>query len=254
MKAIIIFLLFSFFYVTGAVGRDYYQIRVYRIKDNTQGVMVEKYLKDSYLPALHRAGVKKAGVFKPIKGDPAEGTRIFVFIPLKSIGQIEDIENAISKDKQHLESGADFLNTAWNNPPYERMESILLKAFAEMPSFAVPSHKTAPSERIYELRSYEGPTEKLYRKKVEMFNEGGEVALFEKLDFQAVFYGEVISGSAMPNLMYMTTFPDMKVHDEKWDTFRNHPDWKILSGKEEYKNTVSHSDKYLLHPTDYSDI
>jgi hypothetical protein len=35
---------------------------------------------------------------------------------------------------------------------------------------------------------------------------GGEVPLFVRLGFNAVFYGEVIVGSHMPNLMYMTTF------------------------------------------------
>jgi hypothetical protein len=123
-----------------------------------------------------------------------------------------------------------------------------------MPEFAVPDYKTPVSEQIYELRSYEGPTEKIYRKKVEMFNEAGEVALFKKLEFNAVFYGEVISGSAMPNLMYMTTFKNMKSHDEHWDTFRSHPIWGKLKNMEEYKHTVSHIDKYLMHPTEYSGI
>jgi hypothetical protein len=123
-----------------------------------------------------------------------------------------------------------------------------------MPEFGVPSHKTPPSERIYELRSYEGPTEQYYRKKVEMFNYGGEIDLFKRLDFQAVFYSEVISGNTMPNLMYMTTFSDMKSHDEHWNTFRNHPEWKTMSALEKYKNTVSHSVIQLLHPTEYSDI
>lgn len=123
-----------------------------------------------------------------------------------------------------------------------------------MPNYAVPDHSTPPSDRIYELRSYEGPTEKYYRKKVEMFNEGGEVKLFKNIGSQPVFFGEVISGSTMPNLMYLTTYSDMKSHDEHWDTFRNHPDWKTLSALEEYKHTVSHSVVQLLHPTEYSDL
>lgn len=87
-----------------------------------------------------------------------------------------------------------------------------------------------------------------------MFNEGGEIRLFKKLDFNAVFYAEVISGSTMPNLMYLTTFADMPTHDDRWNAFRNHPDWKTLSALPEYKNTVSKSVKVLLHPTDYSDF
>jgi hypothetical protein len=39
-----------------------------------------------------------------------------------------------------------------------------------------------------------------------MFNEGGEIELFKRLNFNAVFYASVISGSRMPNLMYMTSY------------------------------------------------
>ena len=87
-----------------------------------------------------------------------------------------------------------------------------------------------------------------------MFNEGGEIKLFKSLDFNAVFYAEVISGSTMPNLMYLTTFADMTAHDAHWNAFRDHPDWKKLSAKSEYQHTVSKSVKLLLYPTDYSDF
>lgn len=250
-----ILLFISTFAISSTLSaRDYYQIKVYNIKDSDQEVSVDNYLKNAYLPAMHRAGIKKVGVFKPIADDPAAGTKIFVFIPLKELNQIEKIEATLAIDSKYQTDGADYIDASWEKPPYERIESILIKAFAEMPEFGVPNHTTPASEQIYELRSYEGPTEKMYQKKVEMFNAGGEVAIFHELDFQEVFYGEVLSGSAMPNLMYLTTFKDMKSHDEHWDAFRIHPDWIKLKEVEKYKNTVSNSVKYLMHPTDYSDI
>lgn len=235
-------------------ARDYYQIKVYTIKDKTQEASIDKYLKDAYLPAMHRAGVKNVGVFKPMADDPAAGTKVFVLIPLKNLNHVEKIEDKLAKDEELQKDGAAYIDASWDNPPYERMESILIKAFSKMPKYGIPNHTTPASEQIYELRSYEGPTEKMYRKKVEMFNEGGEVAIFNGLDFQEVFYGEVISGSAMPNLMYMTTFSDKKSHGEHWDAFRVHPDWLKLKEVEKYKHTVSGSTKYLMHPTDYSDL
>ena len=247
----ILILLLSFsFHLT---ARYYYQLKIYNLKDQAQEIRLDNYLKNAYLPALHRAGVKKVGVFKPTEND-GSGKKIIVFIPLKSFGDLESIEKKMDNDSRYQAAGAEYINARYNNPPYQRIESILLKAFSEMPEFSVPNHATPPSERIYELRSYEGPTEQYYRKKVEMFNEGGEIDLFERLGFQAVFYGEVISGSSMPNLMYMTTFSDMESHDEHWNTFRNHPEWKTMSALEKYKNTVSHSVIQLLHPTEYSDI
>ena len=86
-----------------------------------------------------------------------------------------------------------------------------------------------------------------------MFNEGGEIDIFTGLKFNAVFYGEVLSGSARPNLIYMTTFTDMKSREDHWKAFVATPEWKRLSSMEEYKNTVSNIDRYLLRPTDYSD-
>lgn len=235
-------------------ARDYYQLKIYHLKDNVQQARVENYLKNAYLPALHRAGIKKVGVFKPIENDAVSEKKIIVFIPVKKLDELEKTEAKLTKDTQYQAAGAEYINATYDNPPYQRIESILLKSFSEMPQFGVPNHTTPTAQRVYELRSYEGPTEQYYRKKVEMFNEGGEIDLFERLDFQAVFYGEVISGSTMPNLMYMTTFSDMKSHDEHWDSFRNHPEWKTMSALEKYKNTVSGSVIQLLQPTEYSDI
>lgn len=247
------FLIAAFFCSTITAG-DYYQLKVYTIKNADQEARVDNYLKNAFLPAMHRTGVKEVGVFKPIADDPAAGTKVFVFIPLKDLNQIEKLENKLEKDSELQTLGVNYITAPFDNPPYERVESILLKAFAEQPGYKVPDFETPNSEQIFELRSYQGATEKIWKKKVEMFNEGGETALFQDLDFNPVFFGEVLSGSEMPNLMYMTSFPNMKVHDERWDAFRNSPVWKELSGRKEYDNTVSHIDKWLLHPTEYSDF
>ncbi len=240
--------------VIQAAQRDYYALKVYHLKDEQQLECVENYLKQAYLPAMHRAGISKVGVFKPIEETSETGLQLFVWFPVKSIDQFVGLPEQLGKDGAFQQAGANYIDASFDNVPYVRIETILLKAFEKMPQFAAPNYPTSASERVYELRSYEGPTEKLYERKVEMFNDGGEIALFKKLDFNAVFYAEVISGSSMPNLMYMTTFQNMKAHDEHWDAFRNHPDWKTLSGMDKYKNTVSKATKYLLKPTDYSDI
>ena len=246
--------IFAVFASLGSAARDYYQIKIYTIKDKTQESTVDTYLKDAYIPALHRAGIKTVGVFKPIESNEDFGKKIFVLIPLKNLEDIEKLESITQKDKKYIEAGAAYINATHDKAPFERIESVLLKAFEKHPDFFIPKYDSPKSDQIFELRSYQGPTEKMWRKKVEMFNEGGECALFDKLGFNAVFYGEVISGADMPNLMYMTSFENTKSNQEHWNAFRNHPDWKELSGKEEYKNTVSHIDKWLCHPTDYSDI
>jgi len=237
-----------------AASRDYYQIQVFRLTGKTQEEKVDNFLKSAYLPALHRAGIQKVGVFKPIESDTTSGKRVYIWIPFTSPDHLAKIQDVLAKDQVYQAKGIDFLGAPFDQRPFIRKESILLKAFPDAPNYFIPKHKTTPAERIYELRSYEGPTENLFRQKVKMFNEGGEIKLFKSLDFNAVFYAEVISGSTMPNLMYLTTFADMPTHDARWNAFRAHPDWKTLSALPEYQNTVSKSVKILLHPTDYSDF
>ncbi|MDB5263097.1 MAG: family containing protein [Adhaeribacter sp.] len=238
----------------GAPAREFYELKVYSLKTKEQEDRVEAYLKNAYLPAMHRAGVSKVGVFKPIGNDTARTRKIYVMVPMKSLDQLTKLPQALQKDKQYAQAGADYINAAYNNPPYTRMESIIIQAFEMMPQMAMPTLKGSKSERVYELRSYEGHTEKIYQNKVQMFNQGGEVNIFKNLGFNAVFYGEVIAGSTMPNLMYMTTFEDRPTRDAKWKSFSNDPAWKVLSAKPEYKNNVSKNVTLFLRPVEFSDI
>jgi len=236
------------------VKQQYYEIKIYRIADKIQEGKVDAYLKDAYLPALHRAGIPIAGVFKPVEADTAFGKLIYVLIPFKTVDQFMQLPEQLQKDKLYAADGKSFIDAAFNEPPYKRYESIFLKAFMNFPQFVAPKFSNSPSERIYELRSYESATDAKAVKKIEMFNQGGEIDIFKKLEFNPVFWGEVLLGSHMPNLMYMTTFTDMKSHDEHWKAFGATDEWKKLSGMEEYKNTVSKANPYLLHPTSYSDF
>ena len=233
---------------------EFYSLIIYRIKDKAQENKVDQYLQQAYLPALHRAGKSKVGVFKPIASDTiAFGKAIYVLTSFQSLDDFTKITTSLSKDQMLATDGAPYLNSKFDDTPYERMETILMRAFANMPIMETPKLTGPRNERIYELRSYEGPTEKLYQSKVKMFNNGDEIGLFKRLQFNAVFYAEVLAGSRMPNLVYMTTFENRATRDEHWKAFVDDAQWKKLITIEEYKNTVSKSDIMLLAPTDYSD-
>lgn len=234
-------------------GREFFEIKIYHLKTPEQSKRVEDYLKNAYIPAVHRAGIKKVGVFKPVVDSAAE-MLIYVLIPYTSMEQFEKLYATLEKDQQHLSAGTDYINAVYTDPPYTRIESILLKAFEGMHSFYSPKFSTPVADRVYELRSYEGHTEKIYRNKVEMFNKGDEIGLFKRLGFNAVFYGEVLVGSKMPNLMYMTSFENRASRDAHWKAFTQDPQWKTLSGMSEYKNNVSKNTIVFLKPTDYSEM
>jgi len=251
---LLIFCGMSFAALSVAPKREYYEIRMYYFKDKSQEEKIDKFLKDAFLPALHRAGIAKVGVFKPVESDTTYGKRIYVLIPYSSMDQFTKLPDALQKDKQLEATGKDYMDAPYDNPPYTRMQSILLQAFTGMPQLEVPKLTSPVNERIYELRSYESHTEKISKNKIQMFNAGDEVGLFKRLGFNAVFYAEVLSGSRMPNLMYMTTFENKVSRDEHWNTFREDAQWKELSALPEYQHNVSKSDIFFLRPTEYSDI
>jgi len=231
----------------------YYQIQVYHFKTQAQEDKLDNYLQNAYLPAMHRLGIKNVGVFKPVAGDTL-GKRIYVFVPFRSWNQLEEVSQKLLADHQYLSDGKDYIDAKYSDAPYARIETIITKAFPKMTEPAVPELTAEKADRIYELRSYESPTEAYNINKVKMFNDGDEVALFKRLGFNAVFYSEVVVGSHMPNLMYMVTFNSMADHDKLWKAFGNDPYWKTLSAKPEYQNNVNHIDAIFLHPTAYSDF
>ncbi len=237
-----------------ALARDYYQIKIYSLDSEQQEQQLDQYFETAYLPALHRAGIAKVGVFKPHELEENTDNFIMVLIPFKSLDEFEKLDGKLKMDKKYLKAGTDYIEADPDNVPYKRIQSILLRAFTGMPEFGVPTHTTPASEQVYELRSYEGPTEKKYETKVAMFNDEGECQLFKDLDFQPVFFGEVISGAAMPNLMYLTTFSSKESQTEHWNSFRTNEEWLRMKEIPKYKKTVSHSDKFYLFPTEYSDL
>ena len=233
--------------------REFYEIRIYHLSNATQEKRVDDFLKNALIPAFHKNNILHVGVFKPLANDTAAIRKIYVLIPYKSLEQFTSVTDRIDKDKDFLSSGADYINAPDNDPPYLRIEKILTKAFPKAPVMQ-PVKMTSPfSERVYEMRSYESHTEKLHAKKVQMFNDGDEIGLFKRLGFNAVFYSQALTGSALPNLIYMITFHNMAAHDKLWDNFRNDPQWKKLSALPEYQNVMYKADSFLLRPTDYSD-
>jgi len=232
----------------------FYELKIYRLKDPGKNAVFDKYLKEAFIPAMHKAGIPTIGVFKPIETDTAFGKMVYVFVPFETLEQYDQVLTKLETDAVYQKAGKDFLDAPYNDAPFTRYESVFMKAFALMPKYRIPTFTTPRGERIYELRSYGSWTETKAAKKIHMFNEGGEMAIFEKIGSNAVFYGQVLFGSLKPRLMYMTTYADMNSQKEHWAAFSKHPDWQSLRVMEEYANTVIKANAYLLHPTDYSDF
>lgn len=232
--------------------KDYFQMKIYHFDTPEQEAVLDVYFKDALIPALHRTGIEHVGVFKPIEGLSEQNNFIMVLIPFPSLQAFEKLPKQLQEDEEYQQSGSAYIDAPYDHPPYSRIETVILRSFSATPRIVLPDLTSPRSERVYELRSYESATEKLYNLKVEMFNEG-ETDLFQDLDFNPVFFGEVLSSAHMPHLMYMIAHADTTAQKENWAAFGSHPEWTRMSNLERYANTVSNITRYLMYPTDYSD-
>jgi hypothetical protein len=140
-------------------------------------------------------------------------------------------------------------------PAFIRMESSLLVAFEGHPKLTPPAATAQNGKRIFQLRTYESPSDGDHVRKVEMFHHG-EFEIFQKAGFGQVFYGDRLIGPRMPSLTYMLAFTDLADLTAKWDLFRNDPTWKKLSGSPRYsfEQIVSNITNLVLSPAPYSQI
>lgn len=228
---------------------EFYELRIYTLKNDTQQKLVEDYFQNAAIPALNRLGSKNIGVFTELKPDGQ--TRVFALIPYGSIDDLLSIQAKLAADADYNDKAAPYLSAPLASPAYDRIESSLLQAFTGMPKMEAPDQK----QRIFELRRYESPTEAAGKKKIAMFNEAGEIGIFKRLGFKPVFYSETLVGAVRPNLVYMITFDDMDSHDQKWKAFGADPDWNRIKSMPEYPDAlVSHITSTMLVPTAFSQI
>ena len=143
--------------------QEMYQLTVYQYTTAQQEATLDSYLKDALLPALHKNGYKNIGVFKSLANDTAKIKTMFVYMPVKNVADQLLLTEKLNKDTAYQSAGAAYLNAVYTAPPYSRMEIILLKAFHLAPQMQLPMLTAPKSERVYELRSYESASEKIFK-------------------------------------------------------------------------------------------
>jgi hypothetical protein len=232
------------------VNQEFYELRVYTFKNETQQKIVEDYFQQAAIPALNRLGSKNIGIFT--EHEPKEQTKLYAIIPYNSVEDFLKVTDKLATDSTYLKAGASYLQAPATAPAYERIESSFMKAFTGLPKIQVPEKKP----RIFELRRYESHSEMAGKKKIEMFNEAGEITIFKRVGLTPVFFGETIIGTLRPNLTYMLTFDDMEERNKNWKVFGSDPEWKKISGMAEYANAkiVSRITNTFLVPAAFSQI
>jgi len=233
--------------------REYYELRQYHVQSGRQQKLTDAFLKEAFVPALNRLGIASVGVFNVTIG-PVTPT-FYVLIAATSVETLATVEGRLDQDAEYLKAGAPFLTSPADQATFISIESSLMVAFKGWPKLKLPAATTEHKERMFELRTYESPSDQDHRRKVEMFNSG-EYDVFEKAGFSQVFYGDVLVGSRLPCLTYMLGFTDLTDRTAKWNAFRETPEWKKLSGAPRYafESIVSNITNLILSPTTYSQI
>jgi len=240
------------FALSQSVTNQYYELIEYQGIEVARLVELDTFLEKALIPSVNKMGIENVGALSletPVDGK----TSLFLLLPMSEPGQVATVLDALSKDETFLSNGKAYLETDIKKPVYTRMRSELLVAFNCFPKLAVPTQKAANKERLFEMRVYESPTERMGVLKVEMFNSG-EVPIFLDCGIQPVFFGQAIIGDRMPNLTYMTVYDNAAQRDECWKKFQSNPDWAKLKVVEKYAGAVSKIQKINLLPRPYSQL
>jgi len=198
-------------------------MRRYNLQQGPMSTLTENFFRDALLPALGRMGIGPVGAFRLEFGN--ETPAIYALIPSTSVEALAMLDLTLAGDADFMKAADPFWNSTAASPAFLRYESWLLAAFEGWPHITPSDTKT---RRIFQLRTYESPSNAAHVRKVEMFHSG-EFEIFRNLGFHAIFHGDSLVGSRLPSLTYMLTFPDKADMDAKWDAFRNDPAWKKLS-------------------------
>jgi hypothetical protein len=235
----------------GGANREYYELRIYRLKSGAKSDPLDSYLEAAAIPALNRLGIKPVGAFT--ERETKEAPTVYVLIPYPSLASYSEVVAKLLADPELQKAGASYLQSPKDNPGFDRIDSWLMLAFAGMPKIEQPAYSRDRKPRMFELRTYESYSEVKALKKVEMFN-AGEIDVMRETGLGPIFYGQALIGPNLPHLTYMLSAEDEDAHKKHWDAFGKHPIWNKLKNDPQYADTVSKISNHFLVPTSYSQI
>jgi len=233
-------------------GRQYFEWIRYHLPLGSRQRLVSDYYRDVAIPALNKAGINNVGVFNVKHGsnDPT----LHVIIPHPTLESIVTLNDRLLDDQSFLQAGERVLKAPLSEMAFVSMEKSILRAFTHLPEIVVPTQKKENKDRIFQIRTYEAPSLTASKRKIHMFNEGGEIAIFKKTGLQPILFGETIAGDRIPNLVYILAFDNFNAMDKAWAVFRDDPDWQKLSADSFYAETVSRINDWIWTPAAFSQI
>jgi hypothetical protein len=234
-------------------GREFYLMRRYALQSGPQTKLTEDYFAGALIPALARMGMGPVGALRLDLGP--ETPAYYLLVPGPSAQALAELNLRLAEDAAFMKAAEPFWSATAAAPAFERVESSLLAAFTGWPRLTPPASAATKGKRIFQLRTYESPSDGDHVRKVEMFHSG-EFEIFLRAGFHPVFFGDTLVGSRMPCLTYMLSFADQAELEAKWAVFRDDPDWKKLSTSPRFASDqlVTNITNLVLSPLGCSQI
>src|SRR4051812_35190610 len=165
---------------TDAAGREFYELRAYRLKTGGTPDLLDGYLEKALVPALDQRGLKNVGVFSEVDVDKRAGTTtpkadtpVWVLIAHPTLESFVGVSGDLNADPAVQTAGASYLDVPKASPAFDRIDAWLYRAFQGMPQSEVPAFSKARTPtRFFEMRDYESHGEKAALNKMAMFNAG----------------------------------------------------------------------------------
>lgn len=228
---------------------------------------LDAYLEKALIPAVTRHGAGPVGVFTEtestdrdiLSGKQTTTTlltgkvRVFVLIVHPGSASVGALASQLETDEAYQQAAKPFLAALPTEPVVLQQETALFLALPGMPTLERPD-RTKP--RLFNLRTYASHNDRAAAKKREMFQAGGELAIFRRVGLTPVFFASSLAGPAMPNLTYLLVFPDDAGRTEAWGRFVKDPAWVKLKAEPGFadKEILSGITNRLLTPRPYSEL
>ena len=235
-----------------AEERQLIEIAIHHFRNKESAERFDRMMQNAALPVMKEQGIGPVGVFQVADSKILDDNDRVTITPFNSMEEKLRLRKAFVAATGFWDNAKDYLMQEPGNPATERIEKMLFESFEGMPKLKVPG-EPGEAPRRFELRTYKSENEIQGLLKVQMFNEG-EMDLFEKVGLQAIFYGEALAASDLPQLTYMLVHDDEETQKKTWKTFIEHPEWKTLKNEEQYKVIKLTITKHMLTATDYSQI
>jgi len=228
------------------------ELRQFRLRSGKQVERTTDYLKRGWLPASQRAGVAPIGFFSALVAP--ESPFILSLTSFPTLSAITELGRKLAVDKD-FQAVLEEYNPTNGDVSYMRMDNTMLMGFPSMPSVAVPPSTPDRPPRVFELRTYEAPTEFALWRKIKMFGDG-EIAAFRRCGMLPVFFGSALFGRDMPSLTYMLAFDDWAAREKAWSALSKDPGWQKLRATPGLSDAelVSNISNVLLRPLPFSPI